>query len=92
MTEERRVNSCDSPTGCQFATQIAREASEMSSKKVFAILGVDLAKPESVEEFREDLRFGGKLRRIAERGVIAFIGVVATAAAVFIVEAVRARL
>jgi hypothetical protein len=32
-------------------------------KKVFAILGVDIDRPESVEEFREDLRFGKRMRK-----------------------------
>ena len=39
---------CDNPT-CQ-------DAADRAVKKVFAILGVDVDKPESVEEFREDLR------------------------------------
>lgn len=92
MTEGRRLGTCDNEDSCRYATQIARDASDLSTKKVFAILGVDLTKPESVEEFREDLRFGGKLRKVAERGVIAFIGVAATAIAVFVVEAIRSRL
>lgn len=31
------------------------QAADHAVKKVFAILGVDIDKPESVEEFREDL-------------------------------------
>lgn len=61
--------NCDNPT-CQ-------DAADRAVKKVFAILGVDIDKPESVEEFREDLRFGKKMRRIADHGTMAFIGVVA---------------
>ena len=64
---------CDSPT-CQ-------DAADRAVKKVFAILGVDVDKPESVEEFREDLRFGRKLRRVADHGMLAFFGVVAAALA-----------
>jgi hypothetical protein len=48
-------------------------------KKTFAILGVDIDKPESVEEFRQDLRFGKRLRKIADHGTLAFFGAVAVA-------------
>lgn len=89
MTEERRINSCDSRSGCQFASQISRESADAAVKKVFAILGVDINKPESVESFRDDLRFGAKLHKIANHGTMAFIGVVATAIALLIWEALR---
>lgn len=52
---------------------------DRSVKKVFAILGVDIEKPESVEEFREDLRFGRKLRKSAGYGWMAIVGIVAAA-------------
>ena len=45
-------------------------------KKVFAILGVDIDKPESVEEFREDLRFGKRMRKAADHGFLALVGLV----------------
>jgi hypothetical protein len=51
-------------------------AADKAVKKVFAILGVDIDKPESVEEFREDLRFGRKLRRAADHGFLAVIGLI----------------
>lgn len=89
---DKRIHSCDGPAGCKYAAQISRAASDESLKKVFYLMGVDVDDAKSVEAFREDLRFGGKLRKIAERSIIAFIGVVATAVAVFIIEAVRARL
>lgn len=57
--------------------QIADEA----VAKTFAILGVDINNPASVEEFREDLRFGKKLRLIAGRSSMAFCVVVAAAVA-----------
>lgn len=50
---------------------------EMAVRKTFAILGVDVDKPESVEEFREDLRFGRRMRRASDRGIMAFVGIVA---------------
>lgn len=59
------------------------EAHESSAdaavRKVFAILGVDISKPESVEEFREDLRFGRKLRKAADHGFLAMIGLIVMA-------------
>lgn len=60
-------------------------AADKAVKKVFAILGVDIDKPESVEEFREDLRFGRRLRRAADHGFLAIVGllVVALGAAVW---------
>lgn len=58
-----------------------QEAADRAVKKVFAILGVDVDKPESVEEFREDLRFGKKLRKAADHGVLALFGVMVAALA-----------
>ena len=51
------------------------EAVSCAVKKVFAILGVDIDKPESVEAFREDLRFGRRMRRAADHSFLAFVGV-----------------
>lgn len=62
----------------QSHDQISQEAAERAVKKVFAILGVDIDKPESVEEFREDLRFGRRMRKAADHGQIALIIVVVT--------------
>lgn len=59
----------------------AEEAADRAVRKVFAILGVDVDRPESVEEFREDLRFGKRLRRAADHGFMVFIGIVAVAIA-----------
>ena len=63
---------CDNPT-CQ-------EAADRAVKKVFAILGVDVDKPESVEEFREYLRFGKRMLKAADHGLLAVMGVIAAAA------------
>lgn len=57
----------------------AEQAADHAVRKVFAILGVDIDKPESVEEFREDLRFGKKLRKAADHGLLALMGVIAAA-------------
>lgn len=53
------------------------ESAELAVKKVFAILGVDIDKPEAVEEFRVNLRFGASLRRSADRGWLVLVGGVA---------------
>lgn len=47
---------------------VCLRSADLAVKKVFAILGVDVDKPESVEAFREDLRFGKNLRKSVERG------------------------
>lgn len=62
---------CESPA-CQ-------DAADRAVKKVFAILGVNVENPESVESFREDLRFGRKLRQAADHGFLAFMGVLVIA-------------
>jgi hypothetical protein len=62
------VSECNNPN-CQ-------EAADRAVKKVFAILGVDIEKPESVEEFREDLRFGKRMRKAADHGFLALVGLI----------------
>lgn len=59
----------------------AEQAADHAVRKVFAILGVDIDKPESVEEFREDLRFGKRLRKAADHGMLALFGVLFAALA-----------
>ena len=78
----RREHSCDAAeTGvqCAYSERMPEDAAEHAVKKVFAILGVDIDRPESVEEFREDLRFGKRMRKVADHGLLAFFGVVAAA-------------
>lgn len=60
---------------CPFA----EDAADSAVRKVFAILGVDIEQPESVERFREDLRFGGKMRRAADHGMLAIVGLIVVA-------------
>ena len=76
----RREHSCDvAETGvqCAYSERMSENAAEHAVKKVFAILGVDIDRPESVEEFREDLRFGKRMRKIADHGTLALFGVFA---------------
>lgn len=67
---------CDIKTSPEHCPH-AEESAEKAVRKVFAILGVDIDKPESVEEFREDLRFGKRLRKAADHGFFAMIGLMA---------------
>lgn len=64
--------TCEKPEHCDFAA----ESADRAVRKVFAILGVDIDKPESVEEFREDLRFGRRLRKAADHGFLAIVGLI----------------
>ena len=68
---------CSIPQDCHHADI----AADRAVKKVFAILGVDVDRPESVAEFQEDLRFGRKMRRAADHGQLAFIGALTVAMA-----------
>ena len=68
------------------------EAAESAVKKVFAILGADIDRPESVEEFRADLRFGRKLRKIADHGMLAFFAVAAAALAAAVWSGIASKL
>lgn len=70
----------------------AEEVAEKAVRKVFAILGVDINKPESVEEFREDLRFGKKMRKAADHGFLALMGVIAAAFAAAVWAGIASRL
>ena len=78
----RRIHSCDIEDNdkglCFLGERISEESADKAVKKVFAILGVDINKPESVEEFREDLRFGKKLRKLADHGVFVLVALLFT--------------
>lgn len=64
----------------------ARGAAKAAVKEVFAILGVDVEKPEAVEDFRKSLRWGDSMRRASDKGFIAFVlAVVAILTGAFIV-------
>lgn len=66
---------CVKEERCEFA----EDAADVAVRKVFAILGVDVDKPESVEAFREDLRFGKRLRKATDHGMLAVAAVIAVA-------------
>ncbi len=56
-------------TRCEHAD----DAAEKAVKKTFAILGVDIDQPKEVREFQESLRFGDRLRKAADKGLLAFV-------------------
>jgi hypothetical protein len=74
MPEEKQA--CSLPP--EYCPHI-KEAADEAVKKVFAILGVDVDVPKEVEQFRENLRFGANMRRAADKGMLAIIGVLVTA-------------
>jgi hypothetical protein len=61
---------------CEFANASAAAA----VKKTFAILGVDVDSPSQVKEFQESLRFGEKLRKASDQGMLALAAALAVAA------------
>jgi triphosphoribosyl-dephospho-CoA synthetase len=65
---ERRTKECSDET--------CRQVAEAAVRRVFAILGVDVDKPESVEDFRADLRFGKGMRRATDHGILIFIAAI----------------
>lgn len=69
---QRRTKTCDASQSCEMTDRAADKA----VRKVFAIVGVDIDKPESVAEFQEDLRFGKKLRRVADHSLLALVALV----------------
>ncbi|SFL23735.1 hypothetical protein SAMN05216302_10464 [Nitrosomonas aestuarii] len=77
----KRYTSEDDEPIPGYCVRASDQAAEKAVKKTFAMLGVDVNDPASVEEFREDLRFGKKMRRYADYGALALIGVMATALA-----------
>ena len=78
------MSNCDNPN-CQ-------DAADRAVKKVFAILGVDIDKPESVEEFREDLRFGKRMRKAADHGFLALVGLFVVGLGAIIWAGIMAKL
>lgn len=65
---------------------MASRAAKDAAKEVFSQLGVNIDDPAQIEEFRKDLRFGGQLRKAADRSFTGFLltGFVALAAAAWI--------
>ena len=76
----RRSNECPY-TSCREPEIAAEHAAERAVHRVFAIMGVNVDKPEQIEEFRAGLRFGREMQRLANRGLVAFVIVICSGAA-----------
>ena len=63
----------------RYLQQELEDTAQNAVRKVFAILGVDVENPEKVEEFRKSLRWSDAMRKGAEHGWVAFIGIVVVA-------------
>jgi hypothetical protein len=61
---------------CEFADASA----EAAVRKTFAILGVDIDSPKQVQDFQDSLRFGERLRKVADHGIFAMAAPIAVAA------------
>ena len=79
INPEFNKRSSDNCASSLHACAHAKDSAESAVRKVFAILGVDIDDPEKVEEFRMDLRFGRSMRKAADRGFIAIVGMAAMA-------------
>ena len=62
---ERRQRICSDET--------CRQVADAAVQRVFEIIGVDVHSPESVADFNADLRWGGKMRRATDRGVVVLV-------------------
>ena len=87
MNEHEACNA-HHPDGCSFADRSADKA----VKKTFAIFGVNVDEPREVKEFQDDLRFGNRMRKIADRSILAFAAVAATALAYAIWEGLLTKI
>ena len=88
---DRRTSTCPSPA-CREPELAAHAAAKSAVREVFAIMGVDVENPSQVEEFREGLRFGRAMLRMANRGLLAFVIVAAGGAAAAIWLGVKVKI
>ncbi len=56
---------------------MANEAAVIAVRQAFCHLGVDVDKPSELQQFRDDLRFGGVFRNAVTRGFFAILAAVA---------------
>ncbi len=68
-------DKCEVFSGNETCPQ-AHAAAEQAVIKVFAIIGVNVSDPEKVEQFREELRFGRKVKRISDRTAISALSII----------------
>ena len=60
---------------CPHAAEIA----DAAVKKAFYVIGIDINDAKQVEAFREDLRFGSAMRKVASQGAMTALGLFITA-------------
>lgn len=72
MTRDCEKNG-DIPKHCLLSSE---QAADKAVKKVFAILGVDVEDPQSVEDFKDDLRFGRQMRKYANHSAMVMVGAI----------------
>ena len=72
---------------CKYSEKAADEA----VRKVFAIMGVNVDDPESVENFRESLRFGKAMHQAASKGALAFVSALGAAILYLIFELITGK-
>lgn len=83
-------HQCEGPS-TEDTCRYSEQAADNAVKRVFAILGVDIEDPESVERFRDSLRFGKAMHQAASKGAIAFISAFGGVLCYFIVELITGR-
>lgn len=90
----RPINHQRPPASQQSAhdDELIRAAADHAVKKTFAILGVDVDDPESIEEFRQDLRFGKRMRKMSDHGQLALAGMFFVGLGWAIFEGIRAKM
>ena len=72
------MEDCDLKPPAGEGCKQSEDAADRAVKKVFAILGVDINNPESVEAFREDLRFGKRMRKAVGHGQLVMVAAFVT--------------
>lgn len=64
--------------------RIAEKAVDMAVHRAFSHLGVNIDNPDSLQVFRDDLRFGGVFRNAVQKGFFAFLAAICGAIGVSI--------
>lgn len=85
-----KASNCDCPPAedtCKYSERAADEA----VRKVFAIMGVNVDDPESVENFRDSLRFGKAMHQAASKGAFAFVSALGAAVLYLIFELITGK-
>ncbi|MHC1697772.1 MAG: hypothetical protein AB9919_06890 [Geobacteraceae bacterium] len=90
MPEQVHPELCSAhhANNCEFANA----AAEKAVKKTFAILGVDIEHPQQVAEFQESLRFGKKLFKLADHGVLVMVGALVVMAIAAFLAGIKSKL